>query len=232
MSWHGRVAPLVNGSIRFVCGQLYTHFAFAYDAAVHLVSLGEWKEWGRLAIPFIPAGARVLEIAHGPGHLQRDLHERGFRAIGIDRSAQMGALAGRRLTRASPHRLPPLVRADAGRLPFAARSFDCVVCTFPAEFIFAIETLSETHRVLTDGGRMVIVPHAGFLRGNLVSRAIRLTHRLGGGGDAGGAQLAAISGGFARAGFCFEAESRRTRRAEVAVWVCQRRAMPSAEASA
>src|SRR2546422_10661581 len=99
MTRPGRVASLVNGSIRFVCGQLYTHFAFAYDAAVQLVSLGEWREWGRVAIAFIPAGAHVLEIAHGPGHLQQELRERGFRAIGIDRSIQMGALAGRRLTR-------------------------------------------------------------------------------------------------------------------------------------
>jgi hypothetical protein len=39
-------------------------------------------------------------------------------------------------------------------------------------------------------------------------------HRCGGGGDAGAAQLTAISDGFARAACC-EAEARRTRRAEV-----------------
>jgi hypothetical protein len=79
---------------------------------------------------------------------------------------------------------------------------------------------------------MVVVPHAGFLRRDLVSRAVRLTHRFAGGGGSGDAQLASISSGFARAVFGFEAPTRRTRRAEVTGRVCQRCAVPAATASA
>src|ERR1044071_1050250 len=84
--------------MRFVFHLLYHPFAFAYDLVAATVSLGKWKDWVLCVVPFIE-GTRVLEIGHGPGHLQRALLSRGFVAAGIDESAEMGRLAKRNLTR-------------------------------------------------------------------------------------------------------------------------------------
>src|SRR5512139_2335915 len=77
---------------------LYHEFAFTYDLVAATVSFNRWKDWVMSALPFIE-GRRVLEIGHGPGHLQRVLLSRGLVAVGIDESAQMGRLAQRNLRR-------------------------------------------------------------------------------------------------------------------------------------
>ena len=51
---------------------LYHPFAFTYDLVAAVVSFGQWKNWGQSILPFID-GTRILELGHGPGHLQRFL---------------------------------------------------------------------------------------------------------------------------------------------------------------
>ena len=208
-------------SIRSACNQLYTRFAWTYDAVAWLASRGEWNEWGRAALPFLPPGTRVLEIAHGSGHLQLALRERGFTAVGIDLSAAMGSLTVQRFARAMPDARPSLVRADAHRLPFAASSFDCIACTFPAGFIFAEQVLREAHRILSDGGRLVIVPHA-VLRRRPLARAVRAARGLVRKPASGISSVDLIRPTLSNAGFRLEPRVHPTRRAEVTVWVCQR----------
>ena len=83
---------LPAGLVRFGFRQLYTHFAWLYDAVAHVVSLGEWQAWGRAVIPFLgpaaPQGTplRLLELAHGPGHLHLTLRQAGYHVVGIDLS--------------------------------------------------------------------------------------------------------------------------------------------------
>ncbi len=132
-------------------------------------------------IPFIE-GTRILEIGHGPGHLQRVLLSRGLVAVGIDESAPMGRLAKRNLRRGAFPRsqrassLPTsaqvaasfqlgytqinLTRGVAQHLPFLNEGFQTVVATFPAEYIFDPVTLTEAWRVLAPGGRFIILPGA------------------------------------------------------------------------
>src|SRR5215216_2119126 len=84
--------------LRFFFYLLYHPFAFAYDLVAATVSLGRWNSWVLSVVPFIE-GNRILEIGHGPGHLQRLLLNRKLLAVGIDESAPMGRLAKRNLTR-------------------------------------------------------------------------------------------------------------------------------------
>lgn len=133
---------------------LYHQFAFTYDLVAGVVSFNRWGDWVESVIPFIE-GRRVLEIGHGPGHLQRILLNRGLLAVAIDESHQMGRLA-RRNTNTSAR----LTRALAQNLPFASGSFDTVVSTFPTEYIFDHRTLAETMRCLGKGGRLVALPAA------------------------------------------------------------------------
>ncbi len=148
--------------LRFFFRLLYHEFAFTYDLVAAIVSFNRWKDWVVCALPFIE-GRRVLEIGHGPGHLQRALLSRGLVAVGIDESAQMGRLAKRNLRRGVPpfaYTQINLTRGLAQHLPFPKETFNTVVATFPAEYIFDPITLSEARRILVPGGRFVILPGA------------------------------------------------------------------------
>ena len=142
---------LVQRFMRVFFNLLYHPFAFTYDLVSAAVSFGRWKDWVFSIIPFIE-GTRILELGHGPGHLQRILLNSGLVAVAMDESAPMGTLAKRRL--GSSHRL---TRALAQKIPFAAESFDSVVSTFPSEYIFDMQTLSEAHRVLRSSGRLIVL---------------------------------------------------------------------------
>jgi ubiquinone/menaquinone biosynthesis C-methylase UbiE len=179
--------------LRFFFYLLYRPFAFAYDWVAAMVSLGRWKDWVLSVVPFVE-GTRILEIGHGPGHLQRVLLSRQLFTVGIDQSPQMGHLAKRNLTRflhsqeipttsqSSPNAYTQirLTRALAQHLPFPNDSFDTVVATFPAEYIFQPETLNEAYRVLVDGGRFVIMPGATILGRGIMDRLMALIFHITG----------------------------------------------------
>ncbi|MCS6847865.1 MAG: methyltransferase domain-containing protein [Anaerolineae bacterium] len=215
----------MNTLIRFAFHQLYTTFAWTYDFVADAVSFGEWKAWGRAAIPFLAREGRLLEIAHGPGHLHLALRQQGFDVIGLDLSPQMARMLRERIINTTG-RPPAHVRASALRLPFADRSFACAVSTFPAEFIFARETLDEIRRVLHPGGRLVIVPMARLKGNDALTELLKFAYRITGQGEspADGTRRR-----FESAGYAFEPHTVQTERAEVAVWVCT--ALPQATAA-
>ena len=175
---------------------LYHELAFTYDLVAAAVSFNRWKDWVMSVIPFIE-GNRILEIGHGPGHLQRVLLSLGLFAVGIDESAQMGRLAKRNLRRRSsslqlsqPASFPSLSQPDytqinftrgiAQQLPFRGESFDTIVATFPAEYIFDPSTLDETQRTLKPGGRFVILPGAVITGRGLSERLMAWIYRITG----------------------------------------------------
>lgn len=133
---------------------LYHQFAFAYDLVAASVSFNRWKDWVMSVIPFIE-GDRILEIGHGPGHLQRVLLSRQRMAIAIDESRQMGYLAKR-----NTDGLARLTRGLAQHLPFPSGSFNTIVSTFPADYINDALTLAEVKRCLLNGGRFIVLPVA------------------------------------------------------------------------
>ncbi len=145
---------LIRKFMRVFFHLLYHPFAFTYDLVAAVVSFGQWNDWGRSIIPFIE-GIRILELGHGPGHLQRFLLNRQLTLFAIDESAQMGRLARRRIGPA--HKL---TRGLAQSLPFQNGSFDSLISTFPSEYIIDPHTLSEAARVLRSRGRLIVLPGA------------------------------------------------------------------------
>ena len=142
---------LIRRFMRVFFNLLSHPFAFTYDLVAAAVSFGKWKDWVYSILPLIE-GTRILELGHGPGHLQRILLNRGLFAVAIDESAQMGILAKRRL--GNSHKL---IRSLAQKIPFKPESFDTIVSTFPAEYIFDMQTVSEAHRVLRNRGRFIVL---------------------------------------------------------------------------
>jgi ubiquinone/menaquinone biosynthesis C-methylase UbiE len=154
--------------LRFIFHLLYHPFAWTYDLVSATVSLGRWQDWVRTVVPFIE-GPLVLELGHGPGHLQRILLSRGLLAVGLDESRQMGRLAKRRLS-GSGYTQPNLSRGLAQAIPFPAETFDTVLSTFPSNYIFDPSTLLEVHRTLKNGGRFIVLPVAWIIGNKLMER--------------------------------------------------------------
>ena len=144
--------------LRFFFHLLYHPFAWAYDLVSWTVSLGRWRDWTKSVIPFIE-GMSVLELGHGPGHLQCLLRDRNLLTVGLDESRQMGFLAKRLLSR-NGYAQANLVRGLGQGLPFPAGTFETILATFPTEYIFEEHTLSEVQRTLTNGGRLIVLPVA------------------------------------------------------------------------
>lgn len=101
-------------------------------------------------------GARVLEVAPGPGYLALELARRGFRVTGVDISRSFVRIASERAREA---KLAITFReGNASALPFPDRSFDYVVCRAAFKnFTDPLGALDEAHRVLAPGGRASII---------------------------------------------------------------------------
>jgi ubiquinone/menaquinone biosynthesis C-methylase UbiE len=164
--------------LRFAFHLLYHSFAWSYDLVSATVSLGRWQDWVRTALPFVE-GSRVLEIGHGPGHLQRLLRDRSLLTIGLDESRQMGRLAKKRLSK-SGYTLCNLSRGLAQSLPFPAETFDSIISTFPSNYIFDPSTLYEVHRTLKNGGRFIMLPVAWIIGSKIMERYAAALFRVTG----------------------------------------------------
>ena len=137
----------------------------------NVTSLGQWWQWQRQALPYLPQGGLVLEIAHGTGHMLVELARMGWSVIGLDISPAMGRLARRHAARNGEQVV--LLRGHVQSLPIASTSLPCLLSTFPSEFIEEPTTLAELYRVLQPGGRLVIVPSAILLPTSLLQRLMR-----------------------------------------------------------
>ena len=122
----------------------------------------------RLVEPLLDAaearrGARVLDVASGPGHVAAAAAGRGASVIGLDVAEGMLALA-RRL-----HPELEFRRGNAEALPFQDESFDAVVANFAMLHIGRPErAAAEFARVLAPGGRLALTvwdapEHARFI---------------------------------------------------------------------
>jgi SAM-dependent methyltransferase len=154
---------------------LYHRMAFLYDLVADLVSLGRWKDWVYTVIPDLQ-DEPIVEIGHGPGHLQHRMLMNGHSIIGLDESRQMSALAKKRLI-GLPNKL---IRADARRLPFASASISTITATFPSEYILQHETMAELSRTLSPTGKIVILFAAWPGGSSLPEKTVRLIFRLTG----------------------------------------------------
>lgn len=99
----------------------------------------------------VAAGARVLDLAAGPGYVGGRAAARGARVVAADAATRALALAARLQPRLAT------VCADGEHLPFAAGAFDAVVSGFGiGHFARAEAAAAEMVRVLVPGGRLAL----------------------------------------------------------------------------
>src|SRR6202158_436184 len=103
----------------------------------------------------LPAGAKVLEVAPGPGYLAIELARLGFHVSALDISrtfVQIGNDTARQAGVSIDFR-----QGDAAVMPFEAESFDLIVCQAAFKnFMHPASALDEMHRVLRSAGTAVI----------------------------------------------------------------------------
>jgi len=103
----------------------------------------------------LPAGAAVLEVAPGPGYLAIETARLGFHVTGLDISRTFVQIASDNALQAGVS--IDFHQGDAAVMPFAADSFDLVVCQAAFKnFVHPAGALSEMHRVLRGGASAVI----------------------------------------------------------------------------
>jgi ubiquinone/menaquinone biosynthesis C-methylase UbiE len=103
----------------------------------------------------LPEGAEILEIAPGPGFFAVELAKRGYRVTGLDISHTMVEIALEEARKAEVE--VGFRQGDVTQAPFAAESFDFVICQAAFKnFRQPVTALDEMHRVLRPGGFAVI----------------------------------------------------------------------------
>src|SRR5665213_374770 len=98
----------------------------------------------------------IADLGCGPGQIGRFVRNHGRTVVGVDISAEMAKLAGRRLDAA--------VVSDIRRLPFVGASLGGVVAFYSLIHLRRDEldvALSEIHRVLRPGSRLLLSAHEG-----------------------------------------------------------------------
>ena len=156
----------------------FTRVADGYDRLNRILSLGLDVLWRRRALALLSgcqpkSGSRCLEIldlATGTADFAIAASRRfpEARVTGLDLTPAMLEIGARKVEEAGLARRIRLMVGDASALPFADGSFDAALCAFGfRNFPDIPASLSETARILRNGGQLVVLeffrPHSALL---------------------------------------------------------------------
>ena len=142
---------------------MFDGIAPSYDKLNHMMSLGVDRLWRRRAVKELVDGScqKILDVACGTGDSTIELAKKagsGSTVIGVDISSGMMEPLMRKAAKAGVHDRIHLKVADGTDLPYADGSFHAVTCSFGIRnFEDKAKGLKEFHRVLKDGGKLVIL---------------------------------------------------------------------------
>jgi len=134
----------------------YARWAPIYDAVCGPVMV---KGRRAAASAARAVGGRILEVGVGTG-LSFDDYDASTEITGIDLSAPMLAKAREKMASGRYPHVRDVQLMDAHSMTFASATFDCVVAQFVITLVADPErVLSECHRVVKPGGRIILVNH-------------------------------------------------------------------------
>ena len=134
----------------------YARWAPIYDAVCGPVMVKGRRAAAKAARD---VGGKILEVGVGTG-LSFDDYDFRTEITGIDLSAPMLAKAREKMASGRYPYVRDVRVMDAHRMSFADATFDCVVAQFVITLVENPEqVLSECHRVVKPGGRIILVNH-------------------------------------------------------------------------
>lgn len=118
--------------------------------------VAEYRKQAARLTAGLPDGARILEVAPGPGYLAIEMARLGhFRVTGLDISRTFVEIATEKSAEAGV--TADFRRGDVATMPFESGIFDLVVCQAAFKnFTQPGNALAEIYRVLRTGGTAVI----------------------------------------------------------------------------
>jgi ubiquinone/menaquinone biosynthesis C-methylase UbiE len=132
--------------------RMYTLTAGIYDFVVKVFPI--WKNWLKQALPHIQ-GPKVLEISFGTGYLLTQYAGK-YETYGLDYNEKMVTVAQNNLTKKAI--TAELQKGNVESLPYDDETFDCIVNTMAfTGYPDGMRAMSEIHRVLKTGGKLVMV---------------------------------------------------------------------------
>lgn len=151
-----------QGSKKEQVERMFDSVAHSYDLLNHTLSFGIDKIWRNAAInslkPYAPQ--QILDVATGTGDFalltMRKLQPKEI--LGVDISEGMMEIGRKKVSDAGLQEHIRFQKEDCLNLSFADNSFDAVTVAYGIRnFADLDKGLSEMHRVLRPGGRLVII---------------------------------------------------------------------------
>jgi len=148
----------------------FTELAPRYEEVVN-AELNRFWGWNYAAfvnqlIEMTPIGERdrMLDLATGTGVIPRKVMGEGIRKSpvhGLDITPSMLARAKKKMIEEGMQRKVHLVCASAMEIPYANESFDLVTCALATHHMDVRQLLSETSRILSEGGMLSMADVGG-----------------------------------------------------------------------
>jgi len=131
-------------------------YAKWYDKMSRKSRLNEMREYADIVSGYAEKGAKVLEIAPGPGYLSIELAKYGFAVTGVELSEDFVVIEKQNAAEADV--IVDFKQGNASALPLPDGTFDFIICTAAFKnFNEPLKALKEMHRVLKQGGTALII---------------------------------------------------------------------------
>jgi demethylmenaquinone methyltransferase/2-methoxy-6-polyprenyl-1,4-benzoquinol methylase len=146
--------------------KMFAGISHKYDLLNSLLSLRRDKYWRRFAAEKLPSGL-ILDVCSGTGDVAIEVSKRSD-AIASDFCAEMLKLCAFKITKRNIKNIY-CIQNDAENLSFNNNIFDGAIVAFGIRNVADIKkALSEMHRVVRKGGRVVVLefsqPQNSFFR--------------------------------------------------------------------
>ncbi len=132
--------------------RFYSRIARLYEIGAKILPF--WRRWLNSTLAQIQ-GPRVIEISFGTGYLFSQLAPK-YAMYGVDYNERFVQMLGKCLTRKNIR--ANVCRGKVEALPYRSEFFDSIVNTMEfTGYPDAVKAMSEMHRILKTGGRLIMV---------------------------------------------------------------------------
>ncbi|WP_255294894.1 class I SAM-dependent methyltransferase [Bacillus sp. AFS041924] len=157
---------------------IYGRTAKWYDKNSRRSRMTQMQEYAYEINTLVEAGARILEVAPGPGYLSIELAKMGFDVTGVELSLDFVNIEKNNAKEANVS--VDFKEGNASNLPCGDNTFDFIVCSAAFKnFKDPVTALSEMYRVLKPGGMALIIDMNFNATSEDIEKEIRKTEMKG-----------------------------------------------------